>query len=262
MSPKRLEATMTSKRSGSSTIFAASASISSESHRTSGNSAAQLGDDLVPERHRVHDPVALGRRGDVAATRVRASVEGVVGDPAHPGAGEDRFLDCQLVREAAVHPAADLAVLTLDVLPHHDQVDLAGRGRPQWALHAVEDRDRALVDVLPEGTADRDQQAPQRHMVGHPRPAHGAEQDRVVRRQRVERVVRHHRAGLGVATARPVELVVRQVDVVQVRDDVEHPTSSADDLGADPVSGDDRDALRHPVTRDRSRPPSSAAAGR
>ena len=45
----------------------------------------------------------------------------------HPDPRENRLLDSHPVWESAVHPAADLAVLALDVLPDYDEVDVALR---------------------------------------------------------------------------------------------------------------------------------------
>src|SRR5690349_6108581 len=101
-----------------------------------------LRDHLVPERQRVHDPVRLRRRCHVTPPRPR-ELERVVRDAAHPDTGEYRLLDGHLVGEAAVEPPTDLAVLTLDVLADHDEVDLAGG--PQWALDTVEHLDRSQV---------------------------------------------------------------------------------------------------------------------
>ena len=63
--------------------------------------------------------------------------------------------------------------------------------------------DRPQVHVLAERAADRDQQAPEPDVVGHVGPADGAEEDRVGRAQGVERVGRHHPAGLDEVVAAP-----------------------------------------------------------
>ena len=207
-----------------------------------------LGHDLVPERERVHDPVRFRGRRDVAAASLR-ELEGVVGDPAHANPRENRLLHRHLVGEPAVQPAADLAVLALDVLPDDDEVDVVGG--PQRALHTLEHPDRAQVDVLPERPPDRDQQAPQRHVVRHARPADGAEQDRVEPAQRIDAVGGHHRALAFVALARPVEFGVVAVDPVARADGVQYRAGRRDHLAADPVAGDHGDLLSgHPPQPD------------
>jgi hypothetical protein len=168
-------------------------------------------------------------------------LEREVGDPGHPGPSEDRLLDRGLVREPAADAPTDLAVLALDVLPHDDELHVL-RG-PQRALHAVEDPDRAQVDVLAERPADRDEQAPQRDVVGHPGPADGAEEDRLEAAEDLQPVGRHHRALLLVAPARPVELGVLERDAVPRAHGVEHLAGGGDDLRADPVARDDGDLL-------------------
>ena len=107
-------------------------------------------------------------------------LEGVADDPGHADAREHRLLDGHLVGEAAVEPAADLAVLALDVLAYDDQVQPVAAAHR--AVDAGERPGRPHVGELAERAPDRDQQPPQRHVVGHARPADRAEQDRVVRR--------------------------------------------------------------------------------
>ena len=178
--------------------------------------------------------------------RLRRQLERVVGDPTDADAGEHRLLDGHLVGEPAVQPAPDLAVLALDVLAYDDQVDLSRPRAAQRALDALEDGDRPQVDVLPERPPDRDQQPPQRHVVGHPGPADRAEQDRVVPGQPVQPVVGHHRAAArrtGGTTSRTPRRPgrgrgSRASASSTVRVAVDH-------LGPDPVAGDDRDGLRH-----------------
>ena len=62
----------------------------------------------------------------VAETTLRARdsarARSVFGDPSDSDPGEHRFLDCQFLRAAPVHPAADLGVLAFHVFPDNDQV--------------------------------------------------------------------------------------------------------------------------------------------
>ena len=244
MSPNRFEPTTTSNRSRLQDELRGQRVDVLAVHPHVRVAGRPFGDHLVPERHRVHDPVGLRRRRDVAPPGPR-QLEGEVRDPAHPDPGEHRLLDRHLVGEAAVDPAADLAVLALDVLPHDHEVDV-GR-RPQRALDAVEHLDRAEVDVLPERPPDRDQQPPQRHVVRDARPADGAEQNRVELAQRLDAVGGHHRALAFEPLTRPVEIGVGQLDSVFARHRVEHRTRRGDHLTADPVAGDHGDpAGRHP----------------
>ncbi len=135
-------------------------------------------------------------------------LEGVADDPGHADAREDGLLDRHLVGEAAVQPAADLAVLTLDVLSYDDQVQLVAAA--YRTVDAGEGLGRPHVGELAEGSPDRDQQSPQGHVVGDARPADRAEEDRVEVVEDADRVGGHHRAGLDVPLARPVEVLVFQ----------------------------------------------------
>ena len=85
-----------------------------------------------------------------------------------------------LVLGAVEHAPADLGIFALVVLAHDAEVDVAGGAAGQRAGDAGQQPHRAQVDVLLEGAADRDQQAPERDVVGHAGEADRAEEDRVV----------------------------------------------------------------------------------
>ncbi len=131
---------MTSMLCGFSTRRAASASMSTFSSATPEPSGGDLFDDLVPERHRVDDPVGLGCRDEVPLA-CRSQLDGVLGDAFDSGAREHGFLDGGLVWSAPVHASADFGVLALDVLADDDQVELLDPG--QGGGDAGQDADRA-----------------------------------------------------------------------------------------------------------------------
>src|SRR5205807_6611862 len=108
-------------------------------------------------------------------------------------------------------------------------------------VRAGEEPDRAQVDVLAEAAADRDQEAPERDVVGHARKSDGAEVDRVEAPKLVESVRRHHAAGRRVGLAAPVEGGPVELEVEAAGGGVEDPSSLRHDLPADPVAGNDRD---------------------
>ena len=189
MSPKRLDATMTSIDCGRRTRRAARASIRTLSTVTPGRGVDALLHDFVPERHRVDDPVGL-RRGDESPLTLLRELGRVRGHPLDTRPGEDRLLDGHLFRLPAIHPPADLGVLPLDVLTDDDEVEpVDARER---RAHSRQEPDGSQVHVLLELPADRDQQSPQGHVVGDVDIAHRAQQDRVARGQLVEAVDRHH----------------------------------------------------------------------
>ena len=104
-------------------------------------------------------------------------------------------------------------------------------------------RDRPQVHVLPERPPDRDQQAPQRDVVGHVGPADRAEQDRVRRAQRLEPVGRHHPAGLDEVVAAPRVLGQVEREAVGAARRLQHLERGGRDLAADPVAWDDGDPV-------------------
>src|SRR5690606_7500044 len=163
--------------------------------------------------------------------------------PGDAGAGEHRLLHRQLLRGAAVEPPADLGVLALVVLPHHHEVQFPGADSPQWTLDAAQQHHWAQVDVLGEAAAQRDQQAPQGYVVGHPGVAHRAEKDGVEVGELIHAVGRHHRAGPGVALATPVELPPLEGEPVPLARAFQHPAGGGDHLLADAVAGDHRDPV-------------------
>ncbi len=132
-------------------------------------------------------------------------LEGVAHDPVAAAAGEDRLLHRHLVIGALIEPAADRRIFALVVLAHDIEIDVARGAVAQWRLNAGEQPHRAQIDVLLEVAAQRDQQAPQRDVIGHVGIADRAEKDGVEEPQPVKPVFRHHPAGLGVGLAAPVE---------------------------------------------------------
>ena len=209
MSPKRFDATMTSKSCGRRTRSMQAASTSSDSVPDVRILARDLGEDPIPEPHaealrvRLRDrrqraACALRRRARSNANRMTRSVPCRVNIAACIG---------HFVRPAWVEQTADLRVLALGVLAHDDEVDFAGLPAGQRAAHAGVEHGRPHARVLIEAAADRQQQTVQRDVVLQSRIADRAEEDRVERTQPVERVGRHHAAVLEVVVGAPGELL-------------------------------------------------------
>ena len=97
---------------------------------------------------------------------------------------------------------------------------------------------RVLLHLAP----DRDQQLPQGHVVGHARPAHRAEEDRVVLVEPRHGVGRHHPARVDVALARPVEVGPLDPGAARVGGALGQTHAHGQHLGADAVAGDRGDA--------------------
>ena len=242
MSPNRLEPTITSNQCGIA-------------HEVRGQDVdvelvgldvrVLLGDRreaLVPIGHGDRDAVRLGGGDDLAALARHGEIEGVAHDALAALLGEDGGLDRPFELGALVHAPADRGILALVVLAHDEVVDVAGLAVGERRLEAVEEAHGAQIDVLLEAAADRDQQAPQRDVIGHARPAHRAQVDRVVLGDLVEPVGRHHGAGLGEALARPVQMVPGVVDAEAGAHRLQHADALRHHLVADAVAGDDGDA--------------------
>ena len=153
-----------------------------------------------------------------------------------------------------MEPAADLRILALDILAHHLEVDLLGRAAGQRAGDALEQPDRAQVDILVHGAADGDQQPPQRDVVGHAGPAHGAQEDGVEGPQPLQPVVGHHGPGPGVALAGPVEGLPPEGKAVPASRRLDGPQALGHRLPADPVAGNHGDAIAAQPARSLSPP--------
>ena len=207
--------------------------------------------DLVADGHRLPRP--LGGAG-----------EGVAHDPVDAEAGEDRFLERELVVGALVEAAADLGIFALVVLADDQHVDVARLLAGERRRHAIEQADRPDIGVLLEVAPDRHQQRPQRHRVRHRRPADGAEEDRVMAGDAAEAVLRHHPAEAGVVIAAPVEFVPGDAEAPFAAGGVDDAHALRDHFLADSVARNNGDARichgRTPRTFRQSRRHSPAPA--
>ena len=109
--------------------------------------------------------------------------------------------------------------------------------------HALEQTHRTQVHVLVEVATDRDQQAPQRNVIGHARPADGAEKDALERLELLHAVVRHHLAGLHQAIARPVEIGELELEVEAPRGGLQHVHAFRQNFLANSVTRNERDLV-------------------
>ncbi len=142
---------------------------------------------------------------------------------------------------AFVDATTDPRILTLVVLANDQHVDVGGRLARQRTDHARQQPNRAEIDVLLEVPTNRDQEPPQRDMVGHARPADSAQQDRISGAEQFEPVGGHHRPGVGITLAAPRVLLPLESNVESAAGALEHVDRGRDDLAADPVAGDQRD---------------------
>ncbi len=145
-------------------------------------------------------------------------------------AREHGRLDADLAGMALVRAPADARVLALGVLAHEHHVDVAGRAARKCARHALEQPHGTDVGPQVEALADRQQQPPERDVVGDVGPPDGAEQDRIECEQALDRVRRHHHAVLDPVVGTPVEVAPLDLELQLV----DAPARLVDDFGPTP----------------------------
>ena len=196
---------------------------------------------LVPEDVAVAGGVGLRRARDDAAPAL-GEPERVLDHATHARSREDARLDPDLELETLVRAAADACVLAFGVLADEEHVDRRVPG--ERGRDTFEQASRPQVRPEVEPLAQRQQQPPERDVVGDGGIAHGPEQHGIVGARDLERVDGHHRAGLVEVARPPGQLAPRHVDAGRL-DDL---ARLGDDLGAGAVAGDDRDPVSHRAT--------------
>ena len=182
MSACRLVATIVSSVSGRSVMRMVMASTSILSQVTSGNSARDLGGDLVPHHHAVTLRVRLGDDGEQLARARAGEREGEAHDACDAGAREDRDLGCDLLGQAAMRRARPAPAYSPSEFSRTITQSSSGpRDVAQRARDAGQDAGRPDVGVLVERLADREPQPPERDVVRHVGRADRAEIDRIER---------------------------------------------------------------------------------
>ena len=127
---------------------------------------------------------------------LHGQITGVSDDPVNPGAGKDRLLDDALAFALLKKSPAGVGVFPFGVLPHHDEINILRAALSQRRADSLQKPDRAKVDILVETAPDRQQQSPERDVIGHRRIAHRPEQDGVKRGKLLDAVLGHHLAML------------------------------------------------------------------
>ena len=202
-----------------------------------GELGRELVRHLVPEHHRVFLGVRLGGRGQPARAPHRL-LKAETQDPLDPGAGKDRGLDGDLLGAALMDPPARAGIFALGVLADAQDVEVP---LAQRALDARQQAVGADVGILGEALADRQQQAVQRHRIGHlGRPADRAQQDRVKAREDLEPILGHHPARLKVMRAGPGQ---QRRGKPPRRRRLGHAQGGLGHGDADPVARNDGDAM-------------------
>ena len=173
-------------------------------------------------------------------------LEGVAHHPVDALSGEDALLHHRFLLGAGVDAPAHLRIFAFVVLAHDNEVDVGRAAARERRGHALEQPDRTQIDVLPEGPAQRNQEAPERNVVRHAGEAHRAQQDGVERAQHLDPVLRHHPAGLAVGFAVPAEMLPVETDIEAPACGLQHPHGLGHDLVADAIARNHRNSIvRH-----------------
>ena len=112
---------------------------------------------LIPEGHRVHDPVRLGGRGHVPPWSRVCQTEGVFHDSVHPPTCEHGLLHHRFSLGSGVDPTAYLRILSLDVLSDHDEIDVCFSSTFERRLDALQQLDGPDIRVLIQLSSEWDQ---------------------------------------------------------------------------------------------------------
>ena len=205
------------------------------------------GENFVPEDHPVALGVGLGYQREHATRALPGQLEGKPHDPKNPGPGEDGYLHSHLLRMRLVRPTPDARVFPFRVLADDDPVQIPGAAVLQRTSDAGQDAGGADVGVLIESLADGETQTPQGNVVRNGGMADGAEVDGVKGLQRIQAILRHHSAMGMIVVGPPWEGLEGHPEVSGAfLENLQDPNPFGDDLQADPVGGDGRDAIgRH-----------------
>ena len=158
-----------------------------------------------------------------------------------PDASEDARLDADLVRQPLVRAAADAGVLALGVLAEEEHVDVGRPAAGERPRDPVQQPHRPEVRPQVEPLAQLEQQPPERHVVGDGRIADRAHQHGGMAVEGVAPVGGHHPPVLVPVGRAPGELGPLDVEA----ESVDRPPGLGDHLPADPVAGEERDAVAH-----------------
>ena len=157
--------------------------------------------------------------------------------------GEYRRLDRYLVREIPILEPADVRILAFGVFTHHNEVDVVRFDVLERRSYAWQQDRRPDARVLIESTSNRQEQTVERYVVLHLGMPDRAEEYGVESTQLLHAVGGHHLAVLEVVLGTPRELDEFPLDVVLARESVQNLQRFVDDIDADAVALDYRDAV-------------------
>ena len=198
---------------------------------------------FVPVRHRDRDAVRLGRRGQMLFRPAVSQLVRVAQHAIDAASREDRLLDDDFVVGALVEAAAD-DEYSPSVFSRTIEKSMSPGARPASGevMPGIKRTGRKF-DVLLKAPPDRDQQSPERNVIGNARKPDRAQKDRIVIADALEPVLGHHRAGRGEALAAPSERLPLEAQAASLCGRVDDADSLRHDFLADAVPGDHRDLV-------------------
>ena len=212
-----------------------------------GKAGTLLCKDALPEIVGVIQCIALVHHGHPAAMSVAApparQLEGIALNALHALAGVDVFLDRDFIGGAALELATDPDVRAFGVLPHHDQVDgggVAQRGEPR-----CQQPGRPQVDPQIQLEAEAEQQPGRVLRIVDSGIADRPQVNRIQSLELAEDRIGQDLAGPQVSLGPQVVIDEIQASAGMRGHGLQDTKSLDDDLGANPIAGDDRDPKRH-----------------
>src|SRR5690606_16640767 len=91
-----------------------------------------------------------------------------------------------------IHCAANVRIFSLVVFPHNAKIDVFRFLVLKGTVHALKEFYGPQVDILAKGSADRDEQAPQGHVIWHFRGSDSPKIDRIEASEDFQPVLWHH----------------------------------------------------------------------
>ena len=110
-------------------------------------------------------------------------LEGVADHPRNAPASKNSLLQSHFFRRSFVEPAANVRVFPFAIFAHDHEVDVARLPVLERRFDALEQTHRTKIYVLLKRSANGNQQAPQRDVVGHAGMPHRAQKNRIERPQ-------------------------------------------------------------------------------
>src|SRR6266699_2263921 len=154
---------------------------------------------------------------------------------------ENCLLNGHLLFSALVETPANVRIFSFVVLPDDAEINLTGFPILERSLNPGKKTHGPQIHVLPESTADGDQESPKRDVIRHAGMPNGAEEDSVERPQLLQAIGGHHLSGFNVSFTTPIEGVPVQSKTKALPCYFQHANAFRHYFLSDAVSGDNCD---------------------